>query len=56
MNIHEMLWAGGAIQGNLDTTFLNFVASAVPKGRTFKPLRRVKRNPVITFEPICGFG
>jgi hypothetical protein len=34
----------------------NLVASAIPKWRTFKLLRRVQRNPLITFEPIGGFG
>jgi hypothetical protein len=33
----------------------NLVASAIPKWRTFKLLRRVHTNPS-TFEPIGGFG
>jgi hypothetical protein len=36
--------------------FLNLVASAIPKWRIFKLLKWVQRNPLITFEPIGGFG
>jgi hypothetical protein len=36
--------------------FLNLVASTIPKWLTFKLLRWVQRNPLITFEPIGGFG
>jgi hypothetical protein len=35
---------------------INLVASAIPKWRTSKLLRWVQRNPVITFEPLGGFG
>jgi hypothetical protein len=31
--------------------FFNLVASVIPKCRTFKLLRWVQRNPLITFEP-----
>jgi hypothetical protein len=36
--------------------FFNPVTSGVPKWRKFKLLRWVKRNSLITFEPIGGFG
>jgi hypothetical protein len=35
---------------------INLVASAIPKWRTFKLLRLCKRNALITFEPLGGFG
>jgi hypothetical protein len=34
----------------------NLVTSAIPKWRTFKLLKWVQRNPLITFELIGGFG
>jgi hypothetical protein len=36
--------------------FCNLLASASPKWWTFKFLRWVHRNPLITSEPIAGFG
>jgi hypothetical protein len=36
--------------------FFNLVASASPKWWTFKFLRWVHRNPLISFGPIAGFG
>jgi hypothetical protein len=38
------------------TPHLNVVTLAIPKWRTFKLLRWVKRSPLITFEMIGGFG
>jgi hypothetical protein len=51
-----MWYAGDAIEDDLDATFFNLIASAIPKWRTFKLLRWVQRNPLIIFEPIGGFG
>jgi hypothetical protein len=56
VDFHEIWQAGDAIKDDLDVTFFNHVASAIPKWRTFKRLRWVQRNPLITFEPIGGFG
>jgi hypothetical protein len=34
----------------------NPVVSTIPKWGTFKLLRQVQRNPLLTFEHISGFG
>jgi hypothetical protein len=44
------------IEDDLDATFFNIAASVIPNWQTFKLLRWVQRNPLITFEPIGGFG
>jgi hypothetical protein len=47
----------GAVEDDLDANFFfNLVASAIPKLLTFKLLRWVLRNLLITFEPFGGFG
>jgi hypothetical protein len=51
-----MWYTGDAIEDDLDATFFNLIASAIPKWRTFKLLRWVQRNPLITFESIGEFG
>jgi hypothetical protein len=38
------------------TPLFYLVASAIPNWRTFKHLRWVQRNPLLTFEEIGGFG
>jgi hypothetical protein len=56
VDFHEIWYAGDAIKETLDATLFNIVASAIPKWRTFKLLRWVQRTPLITFEPLGGFG
>jgi hypothetical protein len=55
-DFHEIWYAGDANEDDLDATFFNLIASAIPKWRTSKLLRWAQRNPLITFEPIGGFG
>jgi hypothetical protein len=47
---------GDAIEDNPDATFVNLVASAIPKWWTLKLLRWVQRRPLITSEPVGGYG
>jgi hypothetical protein len=56
MDLDETLYGLDAIKDSLESILLNPVDSAVPKWRTFKFLRRVQRNPLITFELNGGFG
>jgi hypothetical protein len=56
VDFHEIWQASDAIEDDLDTTLFNLVSSAIPNWRMFKLLRWVQRNPLITFEPIGGFG
>jgi hypothetical protein len=50
MNLDEILYGGGAIQGHLYSILLNSVAS-------FKMISEVgENNPLITFKLIGGFG
>jgi hypothetical protein len=55
VDLDEILF-GDDIEDNLDSILPNPVASTTPKWRTFKLLRWVQRNPLITFELIGGFG
>jgi hypothetical protein len=55
VDFHESLEAGDAIEDDLEATFFNHVASVILTWQTFKLLRYVQRNPLITFEPIGGF-
>jgi hypothetical protein len=41
VHFREIWYAGAAIQGDLNVTFFNLVASAIPKWWTFKLLRWV---------------
>jgi hypothetical protein len=56
VDFHEIWYAGDAIGDDLDTTFFNLLSLAIPKWQTFKLLRWVQRNPLITFDPMGGFG
>jgi hypothetical protein len=56
VDFHEIWYAGDAIEDELNATFSNLVASVFPKWWTSLPLRWVQTNPIITFEPIGGFG
>jgi hypothetical protein len=56
VGFHEICYASDAIEYDLDAMFFNLVTSAIPKWQTFKLLRLVQRNPLITFKPIGGFG
>jgi hypothetical protein len=55
VDFHEIWYAGDAIEDDLDTTFYNPVASAIPKWQIFKLLTWVQRTP-LTFELISRFG
>jgi hypothetical protein len=50
VDFHEIRYAGDVTEDDPDATFFNLVASAIPKWRTFKLLRLVQRNPLITFD------
>jgi hypothetical protein len=52
VDFYESWFAGDAVEYDLDAISFNLVASAIPKWRTFKPLRWVQRNPLIIFEPL----
>jgi hypothetical protein len=51
VDFHEIWEAGDAIEDDLESS-----APAILKWQTFKLVRWVQRNPLITFEPIGGFG
>jgi hypothetical protein len=55
MDLYEMLYEGDAIEGYLDAVPFNSVSSTIPKWRTFKFLRWLQGNSLITSEPIGGF-
>jgi hypothetical protein len=55
VDFYEILYAHDSIEDHLEATFLDLVASVIPKWRAFKFLSRVQRNP-LTFEPIGGLG
>jgi hypothetical protein len=56
VDLDEILYGDDDIEGDLDSILLNPVASSIPKWRTFKLLRWVKGNTLVTFEPFDGFG
>jgi hypothetical protein len=56
VDLDEILYGDDDIEGDLDSIPLNPVASSIPKWRTFKLLRWVKANTLVTFEPFGGFG
>jgi hypothetical protein len=56
VDLDEMLYGDDDIEGYREFILLNPVASTIPKWRTFKLLRWMQRNTLITFEPFGGFG
>jgi hypothetical protein len=56
VDFHEIWYTGDAIEYDLDAVFSTLVASVIPKWGTFKLLRWVQRNTLITIEPIGELG
>jgi hypothetical protein len=56
VELDGFLYGGDDIGDDLDFILFNPVASTTSKWRTFKLLRWMQRNPLITFELIGGLG
>jgi hypothetical protein len=54
-DLDKQFYGGDAIEDDLDAIFSNPTPSSIAKWRTFKLLRWVQRNPLITFGVIGEF-